>query len=38
MKEVHDLAKAGDMEGLDKIVGSAKRHGQAVVRSGPLGT
>jgi len=38
MKEIHDLAKAGDMEGLDKMVGSAKRHGDAVVRSGPLGT
>ena len=38
MKEVHDLAKAGDMEGLDKMVGSAKSFGDAVIRSGPLGT
>tara|TARA_R100000005_G_C4824488_1_gene104068 strand:- start:83 stop:484 length:402 start_codon:yes stop_codon:yes gene_type:complete len=38
MKQIHELAKAGDMEGLDEMVGAAKAHGQAVVRSGPLGT
>lgn len=38
MKEIHDLAKAGDMEGLDKMVGAATSFGNAVIRSGPLGT
>ena len=38
MKQIHELAKAGDMDGLDKMVGAAKAHGKAVVDSGSLGT
>ena len=36
--EVAHYVKTNDMEALDKMVGAAKRHGQAVIDSGPLGT
>tara|TARA_X000001388_G_C2230431_1_gene122956 strand:- start:468 stop:866 length:399 start_codon:yes stop_codon:yes gene_type:complete len=36
--EVAHYVETNDMEALDKMVGAAKRHGQAVIRSGPLGT
>ena len=36
--EIAHYVETNDMEALDKMVNKAKRHGQAVVRSGPLGT
>jgi len=36
--EIAHYVETNDMEALDKMVGAAKRHGQAVIRSGPLGT
>ena len=36
--EIAHYVETNDKEGLDKMVDKARRHGQAVVRSGPLGT
>jgi flagellar motor switch protein FliG len=36
--EIAHYVETNDKEGLDKMVDRAKRHGQAVIRSGPLGT
>jgi hypothetical protein len=36
--EIAHYVETNDMEALDKMVNKAKRHGQAVIRSGPLGT
>jgi len=36
--EIAHYVETNDKEGLDKMVEKARRHGQAVVRSGPLGT
>ena len=36
--EIAHYVETNDMEGLDKMVNKARRHGQAVIDSGPLGT
>ena len=36
--EIAHYVETNDKEGLDKMVDKARRHGRAVVRSGPLGT
>ena len=36
--EIAHYVETNDKEGLDKMVDKARRRGQAVVRSGPLGT
>ena len=36
--EIAHYVETNDKEGLDKMVDRAKRHSQAVIRSGPLGT
>jgi len=36
--EIAHYVETNDKEGLDKMVEKARRHGQAVVGSGPLGT
>ena len=36
--EIAHYVETNDKEGLDKMVDRARRHGQAVIRSGPLGT
>tara|TARA_R100001443_G_scaffold105134_1_gene114057 strand:- start:347 stop:745 length:399 start_codon:yes stop_codon:yes gene_type:complete len=36
--EIAHYVETNDKEALDKMVEKARRHGQAVIRSGPLGT
>ena len=36
--EVAHYVETNDMEGLDKMVGTARSYGDSVMRSGPLGT